>query len=64
MTLFAATSIYWHLPVMIAVVSTVYAATRFDGAEHIFREAGRWAMRMVSFLFTIGAILYFVSTFL
>lgn len=57
-------SIYWHLPVLLVVVSLVYSATRFDPPGLIFREAGRWGFRMASFLFMIGLGLYCVSTFL
>ena len=57
-------SIYWHLPVMLIVVSLVYSATRFDPLDLIVREALRWGFRMASFLAMIGVVLYCVSTFL
>ncbi|QVL32459.1 hypothetical protein KIH39_00650 [Telmatocola sphagniphila] len=62
--LLATGSIYWHLPVMLFVVSLVYSATRFDPLDLILREAFRWGIRMASFLAMIGVVLYCVSTFL
>lgn len=51
------TSIYWHLPIMIVIVSLVYSATRFDDWDQILREAFRWGLRMVLFLFGIVLLL-------
>jgi hypothetical protein len=50
-------SIYWELPVLIAVVSLVYSATRFDRWDYIFHEAFRWGLRMGLFLIGIVLIL-------
>ncbi len=61
--LFASMNIYWHLPILIVVVSLVYSATRFDRWPNIFREAFRWGLRMLSFLCAIAVIEY-VLTFL
>jgi hypothetical protein len=55
-------SIYWHLPILIIVVSIVYSATRFDSWNLIFREALRWGLRMTAFLVGIGVALYALST--
>jgi hypothetical protein len=55
-------SIYWHLPILIIVVSIVYSATRYDGWGMIFREAFRWGLRMTLFLFVIGLALFALST--
>ncbi len=55
-------SIYWHLPILIIVVSIVYSATRFDNWSMIFREAFRWGLRMSLFLFGIGFALYALSS--
>lgn len=55
-------SIYWHLPILIVVVSIVYSATRFDRWDLIFREAFRWGLRMALFLCGIGVALYAVSS--
>jgi hypothetical protein len=55
-------SIYWHLPILIIVVSIVYSATRFDSWKMIFREAFRWGLRMTAFLVGIGLALYALST--
>jgi hypothetical protein len=55
-------SIYWHLPILIIVVSIVYSATRFDSWNLIFREALRWGLRMTAFLVGIGFALYALSS--
>jgi hypothetical protein len=52
---FAIANIYWHLPLMIVVVSLVYSATRFDRWDAIIREAIRWGLRMT--LFLVGIVL-------
>ncbi len=57
-------SIYVHLPILIIVVSIVYSATRYDQWDMIFREAGRWGLRMTGFLLLIGFALFAVSTFI
>lgn len=57
-------SIYWHLPLLILVVSVVYSATRYDDWNLIFREALRWGVRMVTFLGGILAVLFILSTFI
>ncbi len=54
-------NIYWHLPVLIVVISVVYSATRFERWENILREALRWGLRMAGFLCGIGLVLYVVS---
>src|SRR5262249_53424029 len=54
---FAAMSIYWHLPIMIVVISLVYSATRFEDWGAIFREALRWGLRMALFLAGIVLLL-------
>jgi hypothetical protein len=59
-----ATSIYWHLPVVIVVISLVYSATRFDRWDLILREAMRWGMRMTVFLVAIFLVLYVLSRFI
>jgi hypothetical protein len=55
-------SIYWHLPILIIVVSIVYSATRYDGWRMIFREAFRWGLRMTLFLAGIGFALFALSS--
>ena len=50
-------SIYWHLPLMIVIISLVYSATRFDHWDAILREAFRWGLRMSLFLLGIVFIL-------
>ena len=51
------------LPLLIVLVSLVYSATRFDRWPAIFREALRWAGRLLAFLAVIGLVLYLVSRF-
>jgi hypothetical protein len=53
--------IYWHLPILIVVVSLVYSATRYDQWGSILQEAVRWGLRLAGFLVGIGVILYLVT---
>jgi hypothetical protein len=55
-------SIYWHLPILIVVVSIVYSATRYDAWPMIFHEAFRWGLRMTAFLIFIGFALFALSS--
>jgi hypothetical protein len=64
MTPLLAVNIYWHLPILIVVVSIIYSATRYDQWDLIFREAVRWGWRMTLFLGLIGATLFVLSTFI
>jgi hypothetical protein len=57
-------SIYFHLPIMIALISLVYSATRYEGWGNILHEAVRWGLRMLGFLCGIGVVLYILSLFL
>ena len=59
-----AVSIYWHLPILLVVVSLVYSATRFDNWNMIFYEAGRWGLRMALFLSCIALALFLLSSYL
>jgi hypothetical protein len=52
---------YWHLPILIVVISLVYSATRFDDWKLIVREALRWARNLLMFLLGIGLVLYALS---
>ena len=63
MSLFAA-SIYWDLPVLLVVVSLVYAGTRHDRWDRIVHEAVGWGARIALFLVAIGLVLYLLSTYL
>jgi hypothetical protein len=62
--LLATMPIYWHLPIMIVLISLVYSATRFEQWKSILREAFRWGIRMTVFLVAIEAALYGLSTFI
>jgi hypothetical protein len=55
------TAFYWHLPLMIVLVSLVYSATRYDRWDAILREAVRWGLRMTMFLLGIVLLLYGLS---
>jgi hypothetical protein len=61
--LLAFSTLYWHLPVLIVVVSLVYSATRYDQWGPILFEALRWGRNLVGFLVGIGVILYIVARF-
>jgi len=64
MTLPFAVSIYWHLPILLVVVSLVYSATRYDQWKAIFHEAARWGFRMFLFLGGIALAMFLASTYL
>jgi hypothetical protein len=49
------------LPLLVVLVSLVYSATRFDQWGPIVREAFRWGLRLVAFLFAIVIALYLVT---
>jgi hypothetical protein len=59
-----ASSIYWHLPVLLIVVSLVYSATRHDARKDIVHEAVRWGSRMGLFLGGIGLLLFVLASYL
>jgi len=52
---------YWHLPLLIVVISIVYSASRYDQWGLIFREAFRWGMRLAGFLLAILVVLFAVA---
>jgi hypothetical protein len=53
---------YWHLPLLIVLVSLVYGATRYDQWGLILRESFRWGLRLTGFLFAVILILFLVAT--
>lgn len=53
--------IYFHLPVLIVLISLVYSGTRYESWPSILLEAVRWGLRMIGFLFGIGIVLFIVS---
>lgn len=59
-----AATIYWHLPLLIVVISLVYSATRFDEWGPILREALRWGLRLTGFLMVIVVILFALSVYI
>ncbi len=58
-----AVNLYWHLPILIVVISLVYSATRYDEWKPILREAVRWGLRLAGFLGVIGLALYLFKFF-
>ena len=57
-------NIYWHLPILIVVISLVYSATRHDHWPAIFHETVRWMFNMSGFLVAIGAVLFLMAWFI
>jgi hypothetical protein len=55
---------YWHLPILLVVVSLVYSATRFERWSSILIESVRWGARMAGFLAGIAVILYVLQLFI
>jgi len=53
---------YWHLPLVIVLISLVYSATRYDQWNLILREALRWGVRLTGFLFAVIFVLFLVAT--
>jgi hypothetical protein len=56
-----AISIYWHLPLMLLVISLVYSATRHDAWDDILVEAFRWGIRMFGFMVLVAIVLFAVA---
>ncbi len=56
-------NIYAQLPILIVVVSLVYAGTRYDEWSSILTEAFRWGSRMALFLASIGLVLYLLAEY-
>lgn len=54
-------SIYWHFPILIVVISFVYSATRFELWPDIVREAFHWMSRMTMFLGGIAVIMFLIA---
>lgn len=63
MTPLFATSIYWHLPVLLIAFSLVYSATRHDRWDRILWEAVGWAIRIFGFLASIGVGLWLLQRY-
>jgi hypothetical protein len=59
-----AESLYWHFPILLVTVSLVYAATRHDRWDRIRTEAFFWGLRIAGFLFTLGFVLFALSSWL
>ncbi len=57
-------NLFWHLPILVVVISLVYSATRYDSWGAIFLEAFRWGLRMTAFLGGIWLALYLLNMFI
>jgi hypothetical protein len=57
-----ASSIYWHLPIMLVLVSLVYSATRYDEWDLIFHHAVRGAIYIIVFMGTVFVVLWSLSS--
>ena len=57
MILFAMAALYYHLPILVILISLVYSGTRYDDWDAIVHEAVHWGLRMVLFLATIAVVL-------
>lgn len=54
-------SMYVQLPILLAIISLVYSATRYDDWGDIFGEAFRWGSRMFMFMLGIAAVMYVLA---
>jgi hypothetical protein len=54
-------AVYFHLPLLIVLISLVYSATRYEEWPSIFNEAFRWGLRMAMFLVGIGVVIWLVD---
>lgn len=55
-------SIYWHLPILLILISLVYSAVRSDDWPTILRSTFRWALYMVlMFMAPVFLILWFLA---
>ena len=55
---------YWHLPLVILLVSLVYSATRYDQWGLILHEVLRWGRNLTGFLLAVIVVLFLVATIL
>ncbi|MFO0876781.1 MAG: hypothetical protein U0840_05355 [Gemmataceae bacterium] len=53
----------FDLPLLVVLISLVYSATRYESWSSILWEAVRWGFRLVTFLLSIGVVLYLVNRF-
>ena len=53
--------IYFHLPLLIVIISLVYSGTRYDAWSAIIVEAGRWGFRHAVFVAGIALVLFILS---
>jgi hypothetical protein len=59
-----AASIYWHLPIMLILVSLVYSATRYDQWDLIISNAIRGCIYIIFFMGSVFVVLWFLSSVL
>ncbi len=53
--------LYYHLPLMLLVISLVYSATRHEDWDEILVEAFRWGIRMFGFMIIVAVVLFGVG---
>ncbi len=56
--------LYWHLPILIVLISLVYSATRHDEWPAIWHEAYRWGRNMLGFLLGVGGVLFLLQMYI
>jgi hypothetical protein len=56
-------SLFYHLPLLLIVISLVYTATRHDRWDRLLWEAVGWVVRMGGFLAGLGGLLYLFSSY-
>lgn len=54
-------SIYLQLPLVLALISVIYSATRHDEWGVILVEAFRWGVRMLGFMACVGLAMYVLT---
>jgi hypothetical protein len=59
--LFGISVIYFHLPLMLVIISLVYSATRHEDWDEILGEAWRWGIRMFGFILCVAVVLFAAS---
>ncbi len=58
---FSIDPMYIQLPIVLALISLVYSATRYEDWPSILREAASWFVRMTLFLLAIAVVLFVIA---
>jgi hypothetical protein len=59
-----ALSYYWHLPILIVVISLVCSATRFERWPRILVESLRWGLWTGGILVGVSVVFYVLQLFI